>query len=502
MSLFDIGSSLGSGFSASPLGGLSDIGALGDLATSLIGATLAEASFRGVTFSMPTSEEESGRRVVQMWFPGVDPFALQDTGALDGPMRIRGMIAGDDYMLRTLRLRQASMQAGPGTLVHPWWGELKVRVLQPLKISLDENQLGICSFEMVVVREPVTVTTLDTLTALLVQADALVDGVTLLMRDLLAPIVLPLSIATALNNSVSQIAGIWSSLSASAPEPLSSAAAAPIAQLAAGLPEPLSNTGTTYADSVTDALAGVPVAIADAVAANTPAVAPSGVSTVATADTDTTAVDPRTATTLLLSAATAIGTAGATLASGPGAAGALAVAVCARAVTLSQALATAAAISYTSQSDALAMRDTLLQAMDGLSADIVVAASGANVPTAGAGSVLPAAFSPGAAASLAAASGLALSGASLPGSLLTLMTAAIGARAAIVADISSRLGRLPAVVTVTVPRAMSAWALAYALAGDTVEDVVPMLTDLVDRNLIANPAMIAAGSVEVLEQAS
>ncbi|GAB6968403.1 hypothetical protein JCM25156A_32320 [Komagataeibacter kakiaceti JCM 25156] len=502
MSLFGIGSSLGSGFSASPLGGLSDIGALGDLATSLIGATLAEASFRGVTFSMPTSEEESGRRVVQMWFPGVDSFALQDTGALDGPMRIRGMIAGDDYMLRTLRLRQASMQPGPGTLVHPWWGELKVRVLQPLKISLDESELGICSFEMVVVREPVMATALDTLTAVLVQADAMVDGATMLMRDLLAPIVLPLSMATALGNSISQIAGIWSGLTGSAPEPLTSAAKSPIATLSAGLPEPLSNTGTTYADSVTDAIAAVPVAIADAVAVSTPAIAPAGAATVDTADISSTAVDPRTATMLLLSAATAIGSAGSAQASGPGAAGALAIAACARAVTMSQALATAAAISYASQSDALAMRDTLTQAMDGLTADIVVAASGTNVPASGAGTVLPVAFSPGAAASLGAAAGMAISGASLPGSLLALLTAVTNARAAVVADISSRLGRLPAVVTVAVPRAMSAWALAYALAGDTVENVVPMLTDMVTRNLIANPATIAAGNVEVLEQTS
>ena len=47
---------------------------------------------------------------------------------------------------------------------------------------------------------------------------------------------------------------------------------------------------------------------------------------------------------------------------------------------------------------------------------------------------------------------------------------------------------------------MSGGALAYALAGDTIDNVITLLDDMITRNAIATPATIPAGSVHVLEQ--
>jgi prophage DNA circulation protein len=465
---------IASGFPGA-MGGLANLSGLGGM-TSMIASTLAEASFRGVTFSMPSSEDEAGRRVVQMFFPGVDEFAVQDTGKLEGPIHIRGLICGDDYVIRAERMRQAVLQQGPGTLIHPWWGELTVRLVgQPARIGFDENQQGIATLDMVVVREPKPPSSgkagsqsiLDSLTSLLSKADAMIDSGVMLMQGLLSPLVMGVALVTSVQNSVAQIGGMFGALLGSAPEAAASACAAPLAALNAGVPEPTQNVDTTYADAVTDALVGVPVAIADAVTpAQTAAVAPAQAVTGAAPS----GVDPRVATTLLLTAASQIATIGVALAQQPGGTPALTIALVASAACVSQAIATASGISFTSTQDALATRDTVAAALDALTGQIVAAGAitTASVPA--------------------------------PAALAQMLAAVMSARAALFVDISSQLGRLPSVVTVPVPREMSAWLLAYALAGDTVADVVPMLDDMVTRNLIANPAIVPAGTVQVLEQ--
>ena len=138
-----------------------------------------------------------------------------------------------------------------------------------------------------------------------------------------------------------------------------------------------------------------------------------------------------------------------------------------RAGTVAQAMAAQSAVTYASQQDAIASRDTMTAALDALASDLTnVILAGAEVPTA------------------------AMSG------------AIRDARAAVVADISSRLGRLPRVVAVPVPRQMSAWLIAYAVAGDTPANVAAVWDDLVSRNGLTHPALAGPGSVDVLETSS
>ncbi|MCP9320101.1 DNA circularization N-terminal domain-containing protein [Acetobacter persici] len=482
------------------MGGLADLSGLGGM-TSLIAATLAEASFRGVKFSMATSEDEVGRRVVQMFFPGRDDFAVQDLGKLEGPIHIHGLICGDDYVYRAAQMRAALLQKGPATLKHPWWGELKVRLIgDPARIGFDENRQGIATLEMTVVREPVPAgaaakSWLDSLTSLLNKADRVLDAATSVMQQVLAPVLLGVSLVRTVENSVAQIGAMFTGLMGSVSEPISTACSAPLAVITAGIAQPARNTGTTYADAITSALVGVPAAIADAVLpAETPAIgsarttttgttsgsifAPAAITTSdylgvlassSTGGTVTLTPTPQAGTALLIAATYGCLQVGATLGSTPGGSAAYSIALVAASGCLTQAISTASAITYTSTQDAISTRDALVAALDEVSATVVSAAA------------------------VTQGNGIA------PAAIADFFAAIQSTRAAIFADISSRLGRLPSVVSLTLPGEMDAWVLAYALAGDTAANVVPMLNDVITRNRVLTPAILPAGTLEVLE---
>lgn len=56
------------------------------------------------------------------------------------------------------------------------------------------------------------------------------------------------------------------------------------------------------------------------------------------------------------------------------------------------------------------------------------------------------------------------------------------------------------VVSVPLNATLSAWTLAYAVAGDDVTQVQGVFDDLVSRNGIAHPALVGPGDIQVLEQ--
>ncbi|MFT8644539.1 DNA circularization N-terminal domain-containing protein [Gluconacetobacter sp.] len=453
----------------------SQLGLTGGLLASSLGSILATAAWRGVTFYMPNSEEIVGRRLLQLFFPGRDQYKVQDLGALEGPIRVRGLIIGDDYVIRAKRMRKALLAAGPATLVHPWWGEIRCRLLEPGRISFAENEIRLARFEAVFIREPVTPgksgwlsSVVDTLSNLMEKADAMVDSAVLTARALLAPLVLPLALAGSVSSIISQASGVWDALTGSAPQPVQSAVAVPLATLSAGVAPPASNTDTSFADAVTGALAGVPAAIANGIGTSSgAAVAPSG--QVANGTDDSTTIAAPTALALLLTGAQQLGAGAQAIAAANTAwTGALTLGLVARVVTMAQAIVAQASQTYVSQQDALASRDQMLAALSALSADITYAVS--------------------------AGAGVA--------SVMTMLDAVRAARAAVVADISSRLGRLPAVVELTLPAQISAWRIAYAVAGDDPAAVQATFDDLVARNGLRHPALAGPGTVEVLEASS
>jgi|GEM_PF-632514 len=449
---------------------LSSLGGIAGLASSALGRILTTASFRGVTFFIPDVREAGGRRVVRWLFPGRDIQRFQDFGAIEGPIQITGLIIGDDYVIRAQRLRKAFLTAGPATLVHPWYGRLRVRLAeQPPEISFSDREIRVARFTASFYRDPETsgasglfASITDTLTNLMTQADALVDEGILACQGVLSVLAIPLALSGAVGSLISQITGVWDGLLGNAPQPLQDATAAAQVTLANGVSPPLVNDDTSYADSVSTAFAVVPAAIASvAMPAQTAAIAPASI----VANGVTLTVAPATIVTVLLQGASKIGAvAVSTSQTSQAPAFVLALGVVARMVTLAQAVAASTSVSYVSQPDALAARDILIAAVDALGADM----------------------------GNAAAAGAPLPMSSMWGALRDL-------RLAILADFSTTIGRLPPVISIATTRPMSAWTLAYALAGDTPANVQTTFDDMVARNNLIHPAFAGPGAVQILE---
>lgn len=449
---------------------LSELGGIAGLAGSALGTILTTASFRGVTFFMPDVREAAGRRVVRWLFPGRDIQRFQDFGRIEGPIQVTGIIVGDDYVIRAQRLRTAFLTAGPATLVHPWYGRLRVRLAeQPPEIIFSDREIRVARFTAAFYRDPDTssasglfASITDTLTNLLTQADALVDQGIIATQAILSPLVIPLALAGTVSSLLSQAHGVWDGLLGSAPQPVQDAASAAQLSLASGISAPTMNSDTTYADSVSTAFASVPAAIASvAMPASTAAIAPA----TQVADGVTVIVSASEVVTLLLQGALAIGTAAVTLSdTSQVPASMLGLGVVARMMIVSQTIAASTGMAYVSQTDAISARDALIDAIDAIVVDLENAAA---------------------------------AGATLP--MSAIWSALRDLRLAVLADFSTTIGRLPAVIAIPIARPMSAWAIAYAVAGDTPENVQAVMDDMVTRNDLIHPGITGPGDIALLE---
>jgi len=449
---------------------LGEIGGIAGLAGSALGSILTTASFRGVTFFMPDVREASGRRVVRWLFPGRDIQRFQDFGKLEGPIQVTGLIIGDDYVIRAQRLRAAFLISGPATLVHPWYGRIRVRLAEQLpEIAFSDRQIRVARFTASFYRDPEESGAKglfeqidDTLTNLLTQADALVDQGILACQSVLSPIAIPLALSSSVASYLSQASGVWDSLVGSSAQPVQDAASSAQLSLAAGITAPASNDDTAYADAVSTALASVPAAIASsATPSSAAAIAPA----TQVADGVTLTADPANVVSTLLSGALQLGDAALTLSDiSQVPAAVLGLGVVARLMALTQAVAASASVSYVSQPDAMAARDTMIDAIDALGVDI----------------------------ENAAASGATFAMSAMWACLRDLRTA-------VIADFSDRIGRLPAVIAVSIGAPVSAWSIAYAIAGDTPAHVQTVMDDMVTRNDLVHPAIAGPGTLNVLD---
>ena len=87
------------------------------------GRRVIGASFRGVAFHVETSERTGGRRTVKHEFPQRDDPYVDDMGRQARVFRVNGYVLGDDFAKQRDALISAlEDQAGPGELVHPYYG--------------------------------------------------------------------------------------------------------------------------------------------------------------------------------------------------------------------------------------------------------------------------------------------------------------------------------------------------------------------------------------------
>lgn len=93
------------------------------------------ASFRGVPFSVQSSDSAFGRRTVKHEYPGRDKPDVEDLGRAAREFAIEAIVLGDDYMAKRDALIDAIEQPGSGKLVHPYYGDLTISVTSPVKVK-------------------------------------------------------------------------------------------------------------------------------------------------------------------------------------------------------------------------------------------------------------------------------------------------------------------------------------------------------------------------------
>jgi len=108
---------------------------------------LQPASFRGVSFKVNTSDLQSGRRVVEHEYPQRDvPFA-EDLGRQARAFTLEAFVLGADYLAQKNALLDACESAGPGELVHPYYGSRQV-LCTSVRIREAINEGGVARFSL------------------------------------------------------------------------------------------------------------------------------------------------------------------------------------------------------------------------------------------------------------------------------------------------------------------------------------------------------------------
>lgn len=105
---------------------------------------LQPASFRGVPFYVEQSTRTGGRRVVVHEYPGQETHDTEDLGLIAGRGRLQAFLVGADYDVARDKLLDALEREGVGTLVHPHYGSLSVRVAE-IDTTITTRRGGYCS---------------------------------------------------------------------------------------------------------------------------------------------------------------------------------------------------------------------------------------------------------------------------------------------------------------------------------------------------------------------
>ena len=424
---------------------------------------LAEASWNGVPFYMPDSRHQVGRRLQRFLFPGQDVTAFQDLGAFDGPMRINGLLIGDLYVHYAQQIEAALRTAGPGTLVHPWLGALRMVLLEPATITFSQRELRAVRFEAVFVPfYPATAAATSSLDALLDDITGAYSAAQSYLAQALAPVATAIWLVGQVESYFATLQAYWQVNTGAVPTygaPGNPQLAAACAPAIAALPNVETVApSSTYGAGVYTLLAAVPAAV---VAASTPvqasAVGPGDAAVVATP------IDGRI-TMAALVAASSSAAARFTSAS----ATTLSLALTQAAITAIAAAQAATTIAWDSAQEAETALGTLVVALDAAATQAAVAAA------------------PTVSTSLAAV---------MAGQLWAALE---DTRRTLIADLNQVIGRLPQVQTVTTIAQLSAWTLANMLAGDNPALILPAYQDLVSRNDVRHPAIVAPGTLELL----
>lgn len=100
---------------------------------------LFPASFRDVPFLVESTGLSAGRRVQVHEYPQRDMPFVEDLGRATRDIEFAALLVGDDYIDQVNDLLAALEEPGPGTLVHPWFGEMQVSLREKSSLTLDSG---------------------------------------------------------------------------------------------------------------------------------------------------------------------------------------------------------------------------------------------------------------------------------------------------------------------------------------------------------------------------
>lgn len=109
---------------------------------------LVDASFRGVPFKTEDEGVTVGRRVETHEFVNRDKPYTEDLGKATSRPKFSAYVVGDDCYEQRDRLIEALNKSGPGTLIHPAYGEMSVCVDGEINVSSSSSEGRMVRFDL------------------------------------------------------------------------------------------------------------------------------------------------------------------------------------------------------------------------------------------------------------------------------------------------------------------------------------------------------------------
>lgn len=141
---------------------------------------LQKGSFRGAPFFWQKSDSEVGRKTARHDYPLRDEAYIEDLGKAPREFTLDVLVIGPDYMAARDRLIAALETPGPGVLVHPTHGTMRVALKDKARFSESTAEGGMARFTLSFVqaadnKQPTAA--IDTAGAVMAKADAAVLAV-------------------------------------------------------------------------------------------------------------------------------------------------------------------------------------------------------------------------------------------------------------------------------------------------------------------------------------
>lgn len=110
-----------------------------------------DGSFRGIRFHVQRTENTIGRVGVLHEFPGrSDPY-FEDMKRATRRFTLTCFVLGENYDAVRDDLREAFETAGPGGLIHPYWGSFHAQIIEPVQMPESPDEMGIVRWTMTMV---------------------------------------------------------------------------------------------------------------------------------------------------------------------------------------------------------------------------------------------------------------------------------------------------------------------------------------------------------------